>query len=760
MVSRSHLFSGALSISVGASLLMSTQAHAQETDNSLMSDIVVTARKRDETAQSVPVAISAFNGAQLQALGVTESKDLGKFTPGLQWKSDSPFAGNVIFVRGVGNNTTLFTGSPAVAVYLDESYLNSQAFHGFSTFDVDRVEVLKGPQGTLYGRNTTGGAIKYITKQPDLNKDLTGEVNVNLGNFGLRKVDGGIGAALSDKVAVRIGFVSHDRGGIYDDYARDTKTTDVNVKAIRVQLLMKPTEEFSVLLGGTYARARSDDVRFKRVDTVDPATISFGPGGPGFSGRCANPGVGTAPGCTSILQLLGVPDDLNRDAFQVQSNLSKRESLERVNSWGTWLTMNYDFGAATLTSATSYYHLNHQGPQDVDATAFNVAAIFDEGRPRQFSQEVRLTSDGSGDFRWVLGGYYFHESITQLKPVNLAAIGIGFGSAGKQKTAAIAAFAEGSYRLDDALDLTVGLRWSRDKRDVDFSYFTFASDGRENYRYRDVVAQGFGPGSFTLNDQSKAWSNLSGRVTLSYKIDEQVMVYASANRGYKGGEFNFGSDTPATAGFVDPETVDAFELGIKSQWFDRRLRFNAAAFYYRYKDKQETLFDTGTATLSNADARVKGMEVELTAVPVQGLTLNAGLSLLDAKYTDFPACQPNGAACDGNRLSDSPKSTLNLLAKYDFDLGGRTASIQGSGNWTAQRYFDFRNVNYISDDGYWLFDARASYELMDNLTASLWVQNIANTRYYTNGFDVSAFGYSLLLPGTPRSYGGSISYRF
>ncbi|TAK08623.1 MAG: hypothetical protein EPO38_10855, partial [Rhizorhabdus sp.] len=305
MVSRSHLFSGALSISVGASLLMSTQAHAQETDNSLMSDIVVTARKRDETAQSVPVAISAFNGAQLQALGVTESKDLGKFTPGLQWKSDSPFAGNVIFVRGVGNNTTLFTGSPAVAVYLDESYLNSQAFHGFSTFDVDRVEVLKGPQGTLYGRNTTGGAIKYITKQPDLNKDLTGEVNVNLGNFGLRKVDGGIGAALSDKVAVRIGFVSHDRGGIYDDYARDTKTTDVNVKAIRVQLLMKPTEEFSVLLGGTYARARSDDVRFKRVDTVDPATISFGPGGPGFSGRCANPGVGTAPGCTSILQLLG-----------------------------------------------------------------------------------------------------------------------------------------------------------------------------------------------------------------------------------------------------------------------------------------------------------------------------------------------------------------------------------------------------------------------------------------------------------------------
>jgi len=546
MTSRSLLFSSAMGASLAAALIGSP-VRAQEAENSLMSDIVVTARKRDESAQTVPVAISAFNGAQLQALGVTESKDLGKFTPGLQWKSDSPFAGNVIFVRGVGNNTTLFTGSPAVAVYLDESYLNSQAFHGFSTFDVDRVEVLKGPQGTLYGRNTTGGAIKYITKQPDLTKDLTGEVNVNLGNFGLRKVDGGIGAALSDKVALRIGFVSHDRGGIYDDYARNTKTTDINVKAIRMQLLMEPTEEFSILLGGTYARARSDDVRFKRVDTVDPATISFGPGGPSFSGRCANPGVGTAPGCTSILQLLGVPDDLNRDAFQVQSNLSKSESLERVNSWGAWLTMNYDFGNATLTSATSYYHLNHQGPQDVDGSAFNIAAIFDEGRPRQFSQEVRLTSDGSGDLRWVLGGYYFSEDITQLKPVNLAGIGIGFGSTGKQKTDAIAAFAEGSYRMTDALDLTVGLRWSRDKRDVDFTYFTFASDGRENYRYRDVVAQGFGPGTFTLNGQNKAWSNLSGRLTLSYKIDEQVMVYASANRGYKGGEFNFGSDNPATA---------------------------------------------------------------------------------------------------------------------------------------------------------------------------------------------------------------------
>ncbi|MFO1377857.1 MAG: TonB-dependent receptor [Steroidobacteraceae bacterium] len=754
----------ALTAAIGLVLFAPRFAAAEDTpqigNDSLMSDIVVTARKRDESAQSVPVSINAFSEEQLRSVGVAATKDIVKITPGLQWKGDSPFGGNNIFLRGVGANSTEFTSSPAVGVYLDETYLSTQAYHGFATFDMERVEVLKGPQGTLYGRNTTGGAIKYVTRKPKVGEGFNGDLKLDVGNFGLVKAEGGLGADVGENVAVRLGFLSWDRGGIYHDYVQDVNSTDINVKAFRFQVAAKPTDRLSIDVGASYGRSRSDDIRYKRVDTVDPATID--PSGAFFTGRCANPHVGTAPGCTSFLQFFGATDDLNTDAFEVQSDLTRKQVLERITTWGFTGVVNYDFDFATLTSATSYFKLKLAGPQDVDGTAANIITINDRVRDHQISQEFRLTSNGDGALKWVVGAYYFRDVMHMRKPVNIAPLGFGFGEATDQVTDAFSLFAEGTYSITDRFDVTVGGRWSHDKLKDDFTYYNYFNDGvSQLVSYDEIVRDNaFLPGTFTLNDQKKSWSNLSGRLVLSYKIQPDVMVYASFNRGYKAGEFNVGANSPQTAIFVDPEKLNAFEAGLKSELLDQKLRLNVAGFYYDYKDKQETLFDTGVAILSNADARVKGVEVDFTAQPVQQLTLSAGYSYLDAKYKHFPSCHPDGSNCDGNRLTSAPKGQLNALARYEFDVNGHELAVQGGVQHSSKRYFDFRNVSYIADKSYWLFDARVSFEVSEAMSVSAWVENIGNTRYFADGYDVSVFGYSLLAPGMPRAYGGSFTYRF
>jgi len=737
------------------------EAETAASDDSLMGDIVVTARRRTEAAQSVPVSINAFSQEQLRAAGITANREIQKITPGLQWKSAGPLVANNIFIRGVGIISNQYTSSPAVGVYQDETYFNSQGFQGFANFDIERIEVLKGPQGTLYGRNTTAGAIKFVTRKPKIGAGFTGNVNVDYGNFDYWNVEGGIGADLGENAAIRIGFQSQDRDGLYYDYINDRHTGILDTKAVRAELLFEPDDALSILVSGSYGKSKSNGP-FKRVDSVDPASISFGPNGPTYSGRCANPGIGTAPGCTSLLPFFGVPDEANTNAYDVQFSLDNDVGVSRVEAYGGALTVNYDFGGAILTSATSYYELKAHNPNDVDTVDANLVTINDDINPKQFSQELRLTSDGDTRFKWLLGAFYYRENILQAKPVNIAAIGIGLGNRTRQVTDAASLFAEATYSLTDKIDLTAGLRYSHDKRDVDFTYFFYFNDGvRALYSYDDIVnGPGFGPGSFRLPSEKKSWDNVSGRAILSYKFTPDVMAYASFSRGFKGGEFNVGASQLSTAIFVNPETVNAYEIGLKSEFFDHRLRINAAAFYYDYDNKQETFFDTGVAVLSNASARVKGFELGVTAQPVPGLTLNGGLALLDAKYRDFPDCLPGGISCDGNRLPLAPKTSANLLARYEFEVGGRTVAIQGDASYQSSVFFDYQNVAYIATDGYWLTNARVSYELTDNLTLAVWGQNLANKQYYTDGFNVSDFGIGELNPGIPRTYGASIQFSF
>jgi iron complex outermembrane receptor protein len=733
-------------------------------------EIVVTARRRSESVQNVPMSLNAFGEDNLRALGVNEGRDVGKLVPGLVWKGAGASTRNNVFVRGVGNASVAYSSSPAVAIYLDDTYLNAQSMHGFASFDIDRVEVLKGPQGTLYGRNTTGGAIKFVTKKPKVGAPASGDVDVDIGNFSYIKAEAGISLPLGDIAALRISGVSINRGGMYRDYLSGGRLVDKDVQAVRAQLAIEPTPELSILLSGSYGRSRSDNVRYKRIDYIDaskPAGFdpdTFAP----FYSICANPMAGTGPGCTNFPILYGIDNpESNHDAYALQSNVRRGKPPEHNTVYGGSANIDYDLGKMTLSSVTSYFHDSLQDPSDVDGSVENLASIRDTARLHQVSQELRLASNDGSRFKWVLGGFYFRERLNASAPVTISAdtpdLGpFGLGAVYTQITQSKAIFAEGTYSVLPKLDLTVGLRYSNDKKNMTFEYYNFMPDGRPFIDYQDLVTDsslGYTP-IFSVPRTTDSSNSLSGRFSLSYKFTPEIMLYASYNRGYKGAEFNVGADHPETATFAKPETVNAYEVGLKSELFDRVVRFNIAGYYYDYKNKQETLFDAGVQRVANAQARVWGFDADLTITPVDGLTLGGTFAYLNSKYRDFPNCTPAGGNCTGNRLPNAPRFSTQLMASYAFDLGDHTVTLSGNGSYRSAIDFSAMNVSYLRQDPYWLFDARASVGVTKNIEASLWIKNIGNKRYFVDAFDVSNLGYSLAMPGEARTFGVGFSGHF
>ncbi|TNE40522.1 MAG: TonB-dependent receptor [Sphingomonadales bacterium] len=747
-------------LSCVATSTLAPAAFAADGASAAQSDaIVVTARKREETAQDVPVSLNAFGSDQLESANVRSGKDIAAITPGLVWKGDKVVGGSNIFIRGIGTTTTSAGIASAVGVYFDEVYLSSQLMSNIAAYDLARVEVLKGPQGTLYGQNTTGGAIRFIPKAPRVGGGESADIKVDVGNYGATNVEGGASFDISSTMAARVSFKNESRNGIYRNLTDGGHMGKLDSKALRLQLRWEPVDNLSIEPTVNYAKASSDGAFYKRIDYTNET----------MDGYCANPRPGTAPGCASVFGPYGfdVPGQgvvqPDGNAYHLSTSFGKTAE-EVVKMLGGSLKVEYGLGAFSVTSVTSYYDVKDHVLQDVDDAAPNLTNQWDTNHTHQFTQELRLTSTTSGPLDWVVGAYYFDESIK----AEVAVYGPNYATFYDQKSKAVSLFGESTYHFTDKLALALGLRWSHDKREIDFA--TGGASAVNGMDYIDINRSDLvDPLSFA---GSKSWGRFSGRAVLSYKLDD-ALLYASYSRGFKGGVFNLGAASVDAMNFVKPETVDAYELGVKSEWFDNRLILNAAAFYYDYKDKQETYFNNGRTILSNAQARVYGLEIDATAHPVRGMTLQAGASLLDTKYTSFPGCNVEyggpdllvGAGttpinCTGNRLTGAPKSSIYLMARYDLDILGRTLTPQVDARYTSRTFFNYENLDFNSQGGYWLVNARLGYEISDAIKLSGWVQNIASKQYYVDGYNISATGSGLLNPGKPRTYGATLEMSF
>jgi iron complex outermembrane receptor protein len=737
-------------------------------------EIVVTATKRAENVQDVPISISVIAADAVAKRGLTDSLAVSRVTAGLVAESATGAANPRFRLRGVGTNDFSATATPAVGIYEDEVYLMSGAAQSFPLYDLDHVEVLRGPQGSLWGKNTTAGAIHFVTQKPT--QETRGYARLGYGSDDTREAEAAIGGALiPGTLAARVAGVYRHRDGQYDndftgkDAGRNTQWD------VRGQLLWDIGPDAALLVKGHGGRTVVD-VPLKHIGILADGSDSDG--------------YAEEPGKRSL------------------SN--NGPGYTRTNRAGTDARLNVDLGSVTLTDVAGYETSKSIIFSDDDA---NPIAKYHErygGKARTFTNELRLASDDTGPLSWIVGGYYLHDrtrSFGQLglySPVVDASGASLFGVNGAAydfvvHTENVAGFGSVSYAVTDRLKLTAGGRYTWEKKDIAGTandYITNPADvfdasnigtvyiDTRNGIYRDGSGK-----AIPATPGSKSWKRFTWDVSADYKVTDDALIFGRIARGFRSGNYNTYVASPGDLSVYDPETLTSYELGVKTAWLDKRLTLNATAFHYDYKDIQVTVLQSvGAQTTNAASARVNGFEVEAVAKPVEGLTLTGGWGYQDSKYKKFDASVPFpinlGQPLDisGKSFERAPKHTLNLAGEYVVPIGTGHLSFLTDWRYTSRYRFHVWSDSIIpgntapfladpavqqlvkdafSQDNLWLGNARIAYTTEgDRFEIAGWVKNVANKAYRTNTFAMFFNRSMSYYPGELRTYGATLTARF
>ena len=746
-----------------SALICGAPAFADQPDQGIgqVQEVVVTAQHRSENVQTVPITIQAFSADTLRDLGVKTTSDLSQFTPNVSIALPAG-AGNqpIITIRGIGLNDYNTNNAGPNGVYLDEVYLSSPSSQTFQTFDLERVEVLKGPQGTLYGRNTSGGAINLVSAKPG--DSFSARAHAEYSSFNTFNFEGAVGGPITSTLDGRIAAVWTKSDGWAHNLLTGADENGANAVAMRAQLLWKPTDDLKVLFGvnGGYVDNRPTEYRHLGALDANGALCSVAATN---AGRCVD------------LFGFGAP------AKFTDVSANRREHL-RVKDFATNLRVDYSLGRINLVSLTSFASNNKFHPEDTDASPNRLLEVNFGVKSTTVTQEFRASRTESR-YSWVLGAYYLHELLKQDQKLSLfldmdtvfGLPGVGDGVAfnafalNRQTTDSGAVFGQGEYKITDRLKLIAGGRYTAERKSFQAqSADQFQQGGQDN----------FGPLTpIVASDQSKSGSAFSWRLGANYDVAKDVMAYASVATGFKSGGFNGGflSLVPAEAlrqlQPVEPEKVKTYEVGLKSSFFDRRVILNLAAFYNDYRNMQVFVLvppvvagGLSVNVLDNAKkAETKGIDAEITAIPFHDLTLSAQIGLLSATLTDFVAERdPSAPNYSGNRLPSAPRTSASISAVWRHDVGPGTLEIQANANYKSFVYFDVSNDPYVTQDPYWIENLRLGY----SVDAGRWevagyVHNLSNKHYFVDSFDfTSPFGLVEGIMGAPRSYGVEVNYRF
>ncbi len=719
-------------LSVAISTLITGSAMGVSAQDLLLEEVVVTAQKRAEDVQDVPIAITAFSGRAIEELGLLSAKDIASQTPNMS--VESPFGQAVprFNLRGVGSNDFNSISTSPVGVYVDEVYLNSPVVQGFQLFDLERVEVLRGPQGTLWGKNTTAGAIHFVSNKPS--DEFEGQVRGTYGRFDQADLDTVISGPLSENWSARLSTQYQSRDGWVKNQFDGDKLEDYEKMAARAQLAYTG-ESVDVLLN------------------VHGGTLNSG---------------GKVVHHRNVGDLFGYTEQ-PADRGHVSTDFEPSEDIDTV---GATVTVNWDLGDMVLTSITGYEDHERTTFEATDGSPNRVLNGYFFSEADQWSQELRLASADDSPLQWIVGAYWLTESLDTVTSFDALrdfgaapnfAARFSINNTAKLKTDNIAFFAHGTYEIDERWSAKAGVRWTEEEKAVDMAAHMYDVDDADADKfYRPELATG--PLLQTLaQDEKETWDEVTGEVGLDFRPTEDTLIYGSVRRGFRGGNFNggalFGQNEAVT---VEPEILTAYEIGTKNTFYDGRLQLNASVFYYDYTDMQVYTLVNAAQQLSNAGkASVTGVEVEIQAQPTENLYLRAGLGMVEAEYEDYI----NGAGDDlkGNKLPRAPETTFNGLVQYRLPLNieGR-ASLQLDLDYKDKVYFTPENVDQLSnEESYWLVNARASYETPEgDIEISIWGKNLTDKEYLATVGDLSAFGLQQLYYGDPRSYGVTVNYNF
>lgn len=717
-----------LQLSLLAVVLLSSAVTAQE--GSVLEEVVVTAQKRVQSAQDTPIAVTVLSGDALQKLGVESSNDIADYTPGL--KISPVFgAGNIpnIAIRGVGlNDFRDYHESPS-AVYVDEVYKAALASLDFQLFDLERAEVLKGPQGTLFGRNATGGLIQYVTKKPG--DQLEGYARIGGGSLGELKAEAATGGPISDAVSGRVAAVYHKNDGIHNNVnplGEDANQTDL--AAIRGQLKFDLSDRGSLLVSVETAGNDNDGGNPYRY-----APSFFGPDG------------------------LAVIDEPNRNT------VVGTDDLNDINvSGGLGLESDYMAATARLEWSFDSFDLisvtNHQDfekdhiQQDCDSTpdVFCITEFVSD--TQQFSQELRLQGEREA-VQWDAGLYYFNLQTDGRQTLTGPIAGLFFGTESgttsfDTETTSWAAFGQVVFDISDTVTLTGGLRFTNDEKDMTQAFLLGVVPGGIVYDSSTI-------GDLAMQDED----NLSYLAKITWDVSDGLMIYGGVSNAFKSGTFNTGFGPVAIENYsVEPEELTSFEVGFKSELGGGRHRVTGALFFYDYEDHQAFVFRDLNQLLFNADAEVAGAELEWMGLPTDALEISLGIGVLDTTVEDV---QDGSGAVRDREMVIAPDLSINAMVRYNWALtDGSSVAAQLDGTYSSEVFFDNLNQPALKEDAYTQLNARVSWRSSDERwELAAWARNLTDEDYRIYAFDLTAdLGYIQEVYHAPRTYGLSAGFYF
>ncbi len=744
--------------------------------------IVVTARRREEDIQTIPVSIAAFTADALEERGMEDASDLADFTPNLEFSVTNPFGGSsseaTIYIRGIGQISVELFSDPGVGIYVDGVYLARSQGAVFDLVDLERAEVLRGPQGTLFGKNTIGGAINLVTRKP--HAGFEGEVSLGAGDFDRLEGDLHLNLPLGERSWGSLALASRSSDGVTESLQTGEDYFDDNRDAGRLALRFLPTDHVSLDFSADFTRERerATDVTLLGVDETVPILNFY----------------------NTVTRAAGFPAyDEQWVTGNLRHSYSSDPSFSDGDVAGAAFNLAWTRGDLEVRSITAYREVEYDVSNDIDGSPIRFAYRPTLKQQDQLSQELQVLGAG-GRLDWVLGGLYFDESSHEraaggallgglfealeaapgpiFAPPGLPSFlcnpgppppGLPcFGGAGNPfnfaffvdpevvnlidlTTTSWALFTETNWAASDRLKLTAGVRYTFEEKD-----FSLVD-----------IPTAFNPVGLTLYNEDD-WDAVTPRLAAAFQAKPNVLVFGSVAKGFKSGGFNGlrGGNTSTLLAPYDPEELWAWELGFKSDAYDNRLRLNGSVFFNDYTDLQLTasLIDDGgqvATVIENAgEAEVLGFELEMVARPTDSFELTAGVGHADAEYTSIN--EGVQAITFDDTIPKTPEWSFVFSPSYSYRrAGGGSLNLRADYSYKSKTYNDVANNEAAAQGAFGLLGARASYLLPSgSWELVLWGKNLSDEEYLEHALVPEAFGPQIGISGRPREWGGTVRYRF
>jgi len=706
----------------------------------LLEEVIVTAQRREQTMQEVPMAISAFTGEDLFALQADNLDSLQGAVPNLnlvQGRGSNSSAN--VFIRGVGQPDALQSFDPAVGVYLDDVYMSRIQGALFKLYDIERIEVLRGPQGTLYGKNTPGGAIRLITRTPG--QEFEAQAGILMGNYNRMQAKAYVSGALSDTFAMGLSVLHDQRDGFVTDPYDGNKYNDENTTVVRLK--------------GNWDASDSVNVVFSLDSTREDVELTLGRPEAALLSLDFIPAIGWYE---------RLPAPTGEWNFESRTSMTDMGG-QTVDHDGGHVTINWDINENTsFKSITAYRKLETESYIDMDASELEVGDVYVALDQSQFSQEFQLLGNNGDNLNWVAGLYYLNEEVPSdqvawaddfltfaLTPVTFTRT-----ITDDLETKSYAAFGQVDWQFADRWNLGVGIRYTKEEKDYFRTTSTFSwvplLNADPSYQFTD----------------SGSWSDWTPTFTLDYAMNDNVRFYGRLANGFKSGGFNGRANSADDAGSFEPETVWTGEIGAKTIVADGRLRANYALFMSKYDDFQarvsvvnpDDILDIRFPVLNAAELDIKGAEVELDWLPVDELQLSTQIGYLKSEYGKGGFTGSDGVA---DEPAFSPKWTARFAGTYTFDMsGGSQLSFTAAANYRDSMWLSVDNLLPLSESDYWLLDGLISWVSENGKwTVMTGIKNATDEVYKVDGQEFrSVSNIQTAYYGNPRTYTFAVDFRY